>query len=188
MQGYGLKGFCNFFACMLAWIIVVNDFGFPPFQLVMANGIFLSEHNDQDVYNPSSAYFGNSKLANDISSGVIKSCDDFNLASVNKNRVLIDWLYSKQAKSDLRMSALICTGNLVFSQKFTFGECRVQQISPISNRPVCFTTEAIKYAQSAYFYANFTGQLFNNIITKTRRESVFTQGMHNMNMYFGMTT
>lgn len=77
---------------------------------------------------------------------------------------------------------------MIFKQKFVFGECRVQQISPISNRPVCFTTEAVKYAQSAYFYANFTGQLFNNIITKTRRESVFTQGMHNMNMYFGMTT
>ncbi len=44
LQGYGLKGFCNFFACMLAWIIVVNDFGFPPFQLVMANGIFISGH------------------------------------------------------------------------------------------------------------------------------------------------
>jgi sodium/potassium-transporting ATPase subunit alpha len=53
---------------------------------------------------------------------------------------------------------------------------------------VCFTSEAVKYAQSSYFYTNFVGQLFNNIITKTRRESVFTQGMHNMNMYFGLTT
>jgi hypothetical protein len=106
LQGYGLKGFCNFFACMLAWIIVVNDFGFPPFQLVMTNGIFISNHNEQDIYNPSSAYFGNSKLANDIAHGTIKTCDDFKSESVNKNRALIDWLYSKQASSDLRMSAL----------------------------------------------------------------------------------
>lgn len=91
---------------MLAWVIVANDFGFPPFQLIMANGIFISEHNPQDVYNPSSAYFGNSKLASDVTNGIIKSCDDFKSESVNKNRVLIDWLYSKQASSDLRMSAL----------------------------------------------------------------------------------
>lgn len=91
---------------MLAWIIVVNDFGFPPFQLVMANGIFISDHNPQDVYNPTSAYFGNSKLANDIANRTIKTCSDFTSSSINKNRSLIDWLYSKQASSDLRMSAL----------------------------------------------------------------------------------
>jgi sodium/potassium-transporting ATPase subunit alpha len=98
----------------------------------------------------------------------------------------------KQASSDLRMSALKCavdsSGKLYFSQYFQYGACRVQQISPYSNRPVCFTTEAVKYAQSGYFYANFISQLFNNIICKTRRESIFTQGMHNLNMYFGMTT
>ncbi len=89
------------------------------------------------------------------------------------------------------MSALECkdgTFGMTFKQIYAFGECRVQQISPYSNRPVCYTTEAIKYAQSAYFYSNVIGQLFNNIITKTRRESIFTQGMHNMNMFFGMST
>ncbi|CAM6004648.1 unnamed protein product [Sphagnum balticum] len=97
----------------------------------------------------------------------------------------------RQATTDLRMSALSCSmsGNTpVFTPLLQYGECRVQQISPYSNRPVCFTTEASKYSQSAYFYTNFVGQLFNNIICKTRRESVFAQGMNNVNMYFGMTT
>ena len=164
LQGYGLKGFCNFFACMLGWLIVANDFGFPPFQLYMKNGIFLYKHNPQDIYNPTDAYFGNSKLAGDISSGAIKTCSDF-----NSKTVLIDWLYSQQASWDLRMSAVECHGNLRFSAIFTFGECRVQQISPYTNRPVCFTTEGIKYAQSSYFYTTFVSQLFNNITTKTRR-------------------
>lgn len=89
------------------------------------------------------------------------------------------------------MSALEChesSGTLTFTQIYKFGDCRVQQISPYSNRPVCYTTEAIKYAQSAYFYSNVIGQLFNNIITKTRRESIFSQGLQNMNMFFGMST
>lgn len=30
--------------------------------------------------------------------------------------------------------------------------------------------------------------MFNNIVTKTRRESVFTQGMHNTKAYFALTT
>jgi sodium/potassium-transporting ATPase subunit alpha len=173
---------------MLAWIIVANDFGFPPFQLIMTNGIFIYLGNTQDIYNPTSPYFGNSKLAQAVTSGQITTCGQY-----NSNSVLIDWLYSQQAGSDLRMSALSCTPTttspfMSFQQVFQFGPCRVQQISPYSNRPVCFTTEAIKYAQSSYFYTNFVGQLFNNITTKTRRESIFSQGMHNMNMYFGMTT
>lgn len=39
VQGYGLKGMANFFSCMMAWFIVANDFGFPPFELLYTNGI-----------------------------------------------------------------------------------------------------------------------------------------------------
>ena len=181
VQGYGFKGFINYFACQLAWFIVMNDFGFPAFQLLYTNGISIYLHADSDLYNPTSPYFGNSKLA---AAGYTK-CSDF-----TSNAQLIDWLYSRQASTDLRMSALNCHEGtpLTFTPIYNYSDCRVQQISPISNRPVCFTSEAVKYAQSSYFYTNFVGQLFNNIVTKTRRESVFTQGMHNMNMYFGMTT
>lgn len=44
VQGYGMKGFANFFVCQLNWFIIMNDFGFSPFQLVFSNGIF--------IYNP----------------------------------------------------------------------------------------------------------------------------------------
>lgn len=177
-----MKGFANYFVCQLNWFIIMNDFGFPPFQLLFSNGIFLYNHNDQDVYNPTDPFFGNSRLK----AANITNCDSFNNAAE-----LADWLYMKQAKSDLRMSALECKpipGGVSFKNYFDFSSCNVQQISPYSNRPVCFTTEAVKYAQSGYFYCNFIGQLFNNLICKTRRESVFTQGMHNLNMYFGMST
>jgi sodium/potassium-transporting ATPase subunit alpha len=70
---------------------------------------------------------------------------------------------------------------------FNYSECRVQQISPITNRPVCFTTEAAKYGQSSYFYSNVIGQVMNNFVLKTRRESIFKQGMNNMFLYFGLT-
>jgi sodium/potassium-transporting ATPase subunit alpha len=135
IQGYGMKGFANYFVCQLNWFIIMNDFGLSPFQLVFSNGIFLLNHGDQDVYNPTDPYFGNSKLR----TAGYTNCNDFNNAGE-----LVDWLYMKQAKSDLRMSALICTANpaggVYYRNFFTFSSCNVQQISPYSNRPVCFTT------------------------------------------------
>jgi len=32
-----------------------------------------------------------------------------------------------------------------------WGTCNVNQISPITNRPVCFSTEANKYGQTAHY-------------------------------------
>lgn len=163
VQGYGMKGFANYFVCQLNWLIIMNDFGFPPFQLLFSNGIFIRNHADEDVYNPTDPFFGNSRLK----AANLSTCDGF-----KEGGELIDWLYMKQGKSDLRMSALVCNSGasgIYFTNFFSFGNCNVQQISPYSNRPVCFTTEAVKYAQSGYFYCNFIGQLFNNIICKTRR-------------------
>lgn len=41
IQGYGMKGFATYFVCQLNWFIIMNDFGFPPFQLLFSNGIFI---------------------------------------------------------------------------------------------------------------------------------------------------
>jgi sodium/potassium-transporting ATPase subunit alpha len=84
--------------------------------------------NDQDVYNPTDPYFGNTKLVG------LTSCP---------SGQLLDWIYTKDASRDLRMSALNCNmvnGVPTYSQMFKWGECRVQQISPFTNKPVCFTT------------------------------------------------
>ena len=68
----------------------------------------------------------------------------------------------------------------------TFGQCRIQQISIVTNRPVCYTTEATKYGQTSYMYGNVIGQVFNLFICKTRRDSVFQVGMNNRVMYLGL--
>jgi len=57
---------------------------------------------------------------------------------------MVDWVYTKTAKFDLRMSLLDCSivnGVPVFTQVITnWGTCITQQISPFTNLPVCFTT------------------------------------------------
>lgn len=51
------------------------------------------------MYNPNDPYFGNSILANSVIGG---KCPD---------TVPIDWIYTKHAHFDLRMSALRCNNN-----------------------------------------------------------------------------
>jgi sodium/potassium-transporting ATPase subunit alpha len=106
---------------------------------------------------------------------------------------MIDWIYTSHAPYDLRMGAVDCTWDAVnnrpiYTQIFKFGSCNVQQISPYSNKPACFTTEGIKYAQSAYFYGVVIGQLLNAFVCKTRKLSLFTQGLGNTFMLFSLTT
>lgn len=79
-------------------------------------------------------------------------------------------------------------GKAVYSQMITWGTCNVQQISPISNLPVCYTTEACKYAQTGYFIGVVWGQVLNFLVCKTRKLSVITQGVSNTFMFFSFVT
>lgn len=80
------------------------------------------------------------------------------------------------------------SGKVYFKSVITWGECNVQQISPMTNLPVCYTTEGIKYAQSAYFYGVVIAQIFNIFVCKTRKLSFITQGISNTFMLFSITT
>lgn len=56
---------------------------------------------------------------------------------------MIDWIYTVHAKIDLRLGAVKCAmiGNVAtYTQTIKFGTCNVQQISPFTNKPACFTT------------------------------------------------
>ena len=179
-QSYGYIGWTQFWGAFFAYYITVNDFGFQPAQLNMKSSIFIIEHAAHDMYNPNDPYFGNSILANSVIGG---SCPD---------AVPIDWIYTKHAHFDLRMSALRCNnnnGNITISEIFSqWGDCKVYQLSPYSNRPICYTTEAIKYGCSAYFYGVVVCQVLNCILCKTRKLSIIYQGLNNPFMMFGIAT
>lgn len=62
------------------------------------------------------------------------------------------------------------------------------QLSPYSNRPICYTIEAIKYGCSSYFYGVVLCQIMNGILCKTRRLSIIYHGLNNYFMIFGICT
>lgn len=66
--------------------------------------------------------------------------------------------------------------------------CRVYQISPISNRPVCYSTEALKYAQTGFFFGIVVTQWYNSLACKSRKISLKDQGLRNYFMVFGWTS
>jgi sodium/potassium-transporting ATPase subunit alpha len=182
-QSYGYIGFTQCWGALFAYYTVVNDFGFTPGQLNGKASINIVMHADQDVYNPTDPFFGNTILATKYNT----SCP----TSSNSDYVLLDWVYNTHASQDLRMIALNCAssgGVALYSQMFQWGSCNVFQISPITNKPVCFTTEGIKYGQSAYFYGVVVCQLFNALLCKTRKLSLVYQGLNNPFMLFGLTT
>jgi sodium/potassium-transporting ATPase subunit alpha len=88
----------------------------------------------------------------------------------------------------IALSCSVVDGKAVYAQKFNWGSCNIYQISPVTNNPVCFTTEAIKYGQTAYFDAVVVCQLFNALLCKTCKLSIVYQGLNNAFMLFGLTT
>lgn len=176
-QAYGNYGWCGFWGAMFNYFMVMNDFGFAPRDILGKNTVSVYKHAPNDLYNPSHPYFGNTLME----------------ASPNKciTREQIDWLYTLTSHQDLRMSAFDCndsSGKAVYTPNLVYSECKVYQISPYTNKPVCFTTEAAKYAQSAFFFGAVVTQYFNVFICKTRKLSLINHGIGNKMTFFGIAS
>lgn len=119
----------------MCYYVAFNDFGFRPAQLnFKANIPVWWDSTKNDAYNPTIPSFGNSVAQKYIDQN---SCPDV------KGWDMIDWIYTRHAFVDLRMAALKCemiNSKVVISQQFNWGPCNVQQISPYTNLPVCYTT------------------------------------------------
>lgn len=52
-------------------------------------------------------------------------------------------------------SDFTCDGATVtkVNPKYVWGKCQVPQISPISSRFICYSTETLKYAQTSAFFS-----------------------------------
>lgn len=128
-QAYGYIGWIQFWGALFCYYVVANDFGFPPASLQFIANESLVVPKDTDVYNPTAANLGNTNL---------------NPTDCNANSSeMIDWIYNIHGHIDLRMAAVSCRmvgSNAVYSQTIGFGSCNVQQISPSTNLPACYTT------------------------------------------------
>jgi len=154
-------------------------------------------HNPSDTYDPTAKYYGNTNVMVDCTNpedpylGVINDYGFTRQSVGNMYGVVLDWLFTNHMYQDTRMGFIDAdcenTTNFVKSA-IKFVDCQVHQISPITERPVCYTTEALKYAQTSFFFSICATQFSNTLSCKTRKLSLAYQGLRNYFMIFGWCT
>jgi len=190
---YGIFGIFETLGGFLVYFVIMRDFGFPAVQLFgMATAVGFTP-NPQDAYDTQAPFFGQTNQA------FINYCnacwEDATQCDANKLSDTIvsspDWLYNNNKDTDLRFFYLRCAndnGNKYVYSSIDFGDCHVLQMSPISNVPVCYTPDALKYAQTGFFFGIVIGQISNALNCKTRRHSFVFSGLRNFVLIFGFTT
>lgn len=173
----------------LTFFLVMNDFGFPPGSLLGLISVPYLHHNPGDVFDPNHRFLGNTNVKCD--GNILKNINPTGRESINTDTInghTLDWLFTQDINQDTRMGFLdySCANN---DEKATslikFSKCSVFQISPISGRPICFTTEALKYGQTSFFFSVVITQFSNSLACKTRKLSLSYQGLSNYFMMLG---
>jgi len=179
---YCQMGIFEALGAFVTYFVIMADFGFPIlslFGLALLNG---NEHKSGDVYDPYSPTYGNSNLVGQCTSTT---------PSITASSGPIDWIFNVDDYTDLRMAYVRCnTKNGVVTggveSLIPFGACHFQQISAITHRPICFSVESVKYAQTGYFVSIMILQIANLVANKTRRGSVYFQGLKNYYQMWGI--
>lgn len=84
-----------------------------------------------------------------------------------------NWLSTVNDQVDLRQVFLKCNATTgLFQQVVQWGAC-YDTTSPISGQPVCYSTEALYYAQSGYFSTVVLIQWSNIFACKSRKVTLF---------------
>jgi len=182
---YGIGGIFESFSGFLTYFVVMRDFGFPMEELLglaTKKGI---PPNDGDVYDPSAPYFGNT--SRDFIDYCTKcwaggDCEVKEYGSSDTP----DWLYNGDQDKDLRLWYLQCDyATQSIQSMVNFGECRVKQVGSISQVPVCYTADALKYAHTGFFISIVIAQLSNAFLCKTTKHSFAFSGLNNFGLMFG---
>lgn len=161
-------GMIQQFGAFFTYFYVMNDYGIRPATLFGLDPEIGYFPKATDVYNPNKPHNGNTNYGNAAYEGKI------------------DWIKKEYGGIDLR---LFYTGRPANS----WTQCRWEddgtpeyyRISRFSGKSICYTTEALKNAHSAYLVAIVCLQWADALAAKTRTLSMSQQGFRNMWGNFG---
>jgi len=183
-------------AGFFTYFYMLNDYGMAPstpFFLALENGI---KPNNSDVYNQHVAGYGNTRYIDTVN-GVTKqwSTDKMILGADGQpvselaRGEMLDWNGFKMSKIDFRLF-------YVNREPSSWTACRWDPTSikypwfytksSVTDGQICYTTEALRYAQGGYLISIVVVQWSDLLICKTRNLSISQQGMVNGNMIFGL--
>ena len=151
------------------YFVVMNDYGFKPATLI---GMILKERekpNSTDVYNPMANNKGNTNVG---------------VAGADKDT--FDWLDDGENDVDVRLF-------YYDEDPDSWSPCRWTSEAPefwrknlVEDQDICYSNEALKYAQCAYLVSIVVVQWADLMICKTRNLSISQQGMKNWFANFGL--
>lgn len=161
INAYMVIGAIQTIAGYLAYVSVMQDYGFDLSQLP---GIALSTDGTRpkksDVYDKNSMHKGNTNVG------------------TSEDRTQVDYISLNDASFDLR---------IWYWKIDKWQTCKfMEDKSPASGDRVCYSTEALKYAQFAYFLAIVSVQWSNLIIVKTKKLSIIEHGFRNKVSWWGL--
>lgn len=175
-------------AGLYTYFLILNDFGIRPSALWFMSEITGPIPFPEDRYNVTQS----SNYTMPDGSGRISLYGNTNMAETNETAwVRMGWDKTTMAKMDIRLF-YAATRN---PDHFT--ECRwdpndtelpgfYKTSYSSDDWPICYSTEALKYAQSGYLCSIVTVQWADLMICKTRNLSLSQQGMVNKMGNFGL--
>ncbi|CAD8101580.1 unnamed protein product [Paramecium primaurelia] len=172
LQNGFLSTYCGFFQ----WFASFYDFGFYPSNLLYIGIRKTILPKTNDIFDPNDPWFGNTNLKELYKDGV---CTEFPESKSEE----VDWIFANHSKLDLRMAYLECKDGKI-QQSFEWAQCTVNLVSPYTNRPYCYTTEASNYAQTTFLYGIVVGQITNYQGLRSLINAGTFQGFSNYYMFF----
>jgi len=164
-------GMIQQFGAFFTYFYVMNDYGIRPGTLFWLDPELGYYPKPTDVYNPNLPHNGNT-----------------NFGDANFHGKL-DWLKLDAGRMDMRLFYVNRTADAWSKCRWTTGEAgegpQFYRISSITNSQICYTTEALKNAHTAYLIGIVCLQWADCLAAKTRTLSIGQQGFSNMWGNFG---
>merc|ERR1712160_27136 len=158
-------------AGFFTYFYMLHDYGIRPgstFGLATEKGYI---PNADDVYNPKALNYGNSNWLK------------------QDPKVMLNWNGNKHNGVDIRLFYGDFRGPAAWSKcrwEETSAQFNFYWRSHISQTQICYTTEALRYAQAGYLISIVCVQWSDLMICKTRALSISQQGMINGRANFGL--
>ena len=193
-SAYGVAGLFEAMGGFLTYFIIMRDFGFPIlelFNLVRHKGFY---PNDNEVFDPNAPYYGNgSQLFQDYCNACWADASKCDTGKLGKDATdgTPDWIHNSDKTLDMRLFYLRCSnenGVKSIYSEVNFGSCLVKQVSEYSGAPVCYTSESVKFAQTAYFISIVFAQVSNAMSVKSRKFSFMFSGLTNFLLVYGFAS
>ena len=172
---YFFNGIIECMGCLLAYFVVMSDYGFKPVNLfffAFDEGIRPGAQDYYNYYDPE--FNGNSNAFIQNNQELLGLYGHAEKIYFKKEKV--DWDGDSMASIDLRLF-------YPHLPKSFFGKCQHATRGQSFDDSVCYRVEALRHAQGAYFLAVVSMQIANAFNWRTKISSVFRHKMDNYRLH-----